>query len=102
MPARLTQVSSVLLRVDVAGHQVHRHLQPVAQHAQRIGDAALLVDDELLRDGVQDLAVRRQRRRLRRLEHPSMSWRVISRSLRATETMPRELTLRMSLPAMPT
>ena len=31
-----------------------------------------------------------------------MSWRVISRSLRDTLTMPRELTLRMSAPATPT
>ena len=69
MPARLTQVSRVLRARDVAGHQVDHDLEPAAQHAERVVDAALLVDHELLRDGVQDLAVGGQGRRLRRLEH---------------------------------
>ena len=54
---------------DVAGHQMDHHLQAGAEHAERIVDPALLVDDELLRDGVQDLAVGRQGGRLRRVEH---------------------------------
>ena len=53
----------------LAGHQVDLHLEAAAEHAERVGDAALLVDDELLRHGVQDLAVGRQGRRLRRVEH---------------------------------
>jgi hypothetical protein len=50
------------------GDQMDLDLQAAAQHSQGIADATLLVDDELLGDGVQNLAIRRQRRRLRRTE----------------------------------
>jgi hypothetical protein len=101
MPARLTQVSRVRERA-VAGDQVDHHFEPRAEHAEGIVDAPLLVDHELLRDGVEDLAVRRQRRRLRRLERALDVLAGDLAVLAGDRHHAAELTLRMSAPATPT
>ncbi len=49
----------VLGRRDQAGDDVDVGLEPDAAHADRVGDAVLAVDDELLGQHVQDLAVGR-------------------------------------------
>ena len=46
-------------------------LEPRAGHADRRADAVLLVDDEVLRQHVQDLAAGRQRHRLGRVDRPA-------------------------------
>ena len=55
----------VLRRALAAGDDVDVHLEPRAGHADRRADAVLLVDDEVLRQHVQDFAAGRQRHRLR-------------------------------------
>ena len=54
----------VLRRRGAAGDDVDVDLEPGAGHADRRADAVLLVDDEVLRQHVQDLAAARQRHRL--------------------------------------
>ena len=63
-----------------AGHDVHVDLEPRARHPDRRADAVLLVDDEVLRQHVQDLATGRQADRLGRLDRPP---HVIARDLAA-------------------
>jgi len=50
--------------VTAPGDDVHLGLEPHAAHADRVLDAVLVVDDELLRDHVDDLAVHRDGDRL--------------------------------------
>ena len=54
----------VLRRRGAAGDDVHVDLEARAGHPDRRADAVLLVDDEVLRQHVQDLAAARQRHRL--------------------------------------
>ena len=58
----------VLRGRGAAGHDVDVHFEPRAGHADRRADAVLLVDDEVLRQDVQDLAAARQRDRLGRVD----------------------------------
>ena len=58
----------VLRRALAAGDDVDVHFEPGAGHADRRADAVLLVDDEVLRQHVQDLAAGRQRHRLGRVD----------------------------------
>ena len=58
----------VLRRALAAGDDVDVHLEARAGHADRRADAVLLVDDEVLRQHVQDLAAGRQRHGLRRID----------------------------------
>src|SRR6266545_1833871 len=51
-----------------ARHEVDLDFQPHARHAERLADAILIVDDEGLRQSVDDLAVGREVDGLRRLE----------------------------------
>ena len=51
----------VLHRRRAAGDDVDVHLEPAAGHADRHGDAVLVVDDEVLRQHVEDLAPAGQR-----------------------------------------
>ena len=60
----------VLRRALAAGDDVDVHLEPGAGHADRRADAVLLVDDEVLRQHVQDLAAGRQRHGLGRVDRP--------------------------------
>ena len=48
-----------------AGDDVRVHVEPLAEHADRVADVVLAVDDEEARDVVQDLAVRREAERFR-------------------------------------
>ena len=57
----------VLRRRRAAGDDVDVDLEPRAGEADRRADALLLVDDEVLRQHVQDLAPGRQRHRARRV-----------------------------------
>src|SRR5262249_61911395 len=50
-------LDQVLSRADRAGDDVDPGLEPHPGHADRLLHAALIVDDELLRQDVQDLAV---------------------------------------------
>ena len=52
-----------------AGDDVDVHLEARARHAGRVADAVLVVDHELLRQHVQDLAVHRDRDRLGGVDH---------------------------------
>ena len=58
----------VLRRRLAAGDDVHVDLEPGAGEADRRTDALLLVDDEILRQHVEDLAADRQRHRARRVD----------------------------------
>ena len=58
----------VLRRALAAGDDVDVHFEPRAGHADRRADAVLLVDDEVLRQHVQDLAAGRQRHGLGRVD----------------------------------
>src|SRR5687767_2851934 len=46
----------VLHRRGAAGHDVHVHFEPAARHADRHRDPVLVVDHEVLREHVEDLA----------------------------------------------
>ena len=61
-------LDDVLDRRHRAGDDVHLHLEPHAAHAERLAHVLLPVDDEFLRQDVQDLLVVRDRDRLRRLD----------------------------------
>ena len=58
-PARLAQVTVLCKRAAGAGGDVQIDFEPRADHADGIEDAGLIVDDELARQQVQDLAVGR-------------------------------------------
>ncbi len=75
-------------------------LEPHAAHADRLADAVLIVDDELLREHVDDLAVARERDRLGLLEDPlDVVCALTSRF--AMAATPSWLIPRTWLPAMP-
>ena len=59
-PAALDALLDVLRGALGAGDDVHLGLEPHARHADGIADAFLPVDDEFLRQHVQDLLVRRE------------------------------------------
>ena len=67
-PAAAHAFHDVLRRRHGAGDDVHLDLEAHAAHAQRLAHAVLAVDDEFLRQDVQDLLVVRDRDRLRRLD----------------------------------
>ena len=52
-------LDDVLRGADRAGHHVYLGFQTHARHADGIADPLLIVDDELLRQDVQDLLIRR-------------------------------------------
>ncbi len=68
-PAALDALLDVLRGAVGAGDDVHLGLEPHAGHADGIADAFLPVDDEFLRQHVQDLLVRRDGHRLGRVDH---------------------------------
>ena len=67
--AALHALDDVLRGAVGTGDDVHLGLQAHAGHAERLADAFLRVDDEFLRQDVQDLLVGRDRHRLRRVDH---------------------------------
>ena len=68
-PAAAHALDDVLRRRHRAGDDVHLHFEAHAAHAERLAHVLLAVDDEFLRQDVQDLLVVRDRDRLRRLDH---------------------------------
>ena len=68
-PAALDALLDVLCRRVCPGDDVHLGLEPHPGHADRVTDAFLAVDDELLRQHVQDLLIRRDRHRLGGIDH---------------------------------
>ena len=60
-PGPVDARDDVLRRRRAAGDDVDVHFEPRAGHADRRADAVLLVDDEVLRQHVEDLAAARQR-----------------------------------------
>jgi hypothetical protein len=63
-------LDDVLRGADRAGDHVHPRLQAHAAHADGLADALLVVDDEFLRQDVQDLLVRRDRHRAGGVDDP--------------------------------
>src|SRR5690606_15989142 len=63
-------LDDVLRRAHRAGDDVHLGLHAHAAHADGLADALLAVDDEVLREDVQDLLVVGNGQRARRLDHP--------------------------------
>ena len=61
-PARLQHLMRFCPELIGAGHDVDARLEPHPGHADRLLDAVLVVDDELLRQDVEHLAVRRAAR----------------------------------------
>ena len=68
-PAALHALHDVLRRALGAGDDVHLGLEAHARHADRLADALLRVDDEFLRQDVQDLLVGRDRHGARGVDH---------------------------------
>ena len=68
-PGALAALDDVLRRGDRRADDVHARLEAHAGHADRLLDAVLPVDQELLRQHVQDVLIDRQRHRARRVEH---------------------------------
>src|SRR2546427_108026 len=66
----LDAAAVVLARGHGPGDDVALGPEPHPAHADRVLDAVLIVDDEFLRDDVDDLAVHRDRDRLGRLDDP--------------------------------
>jgi hypothetical protein len=95
-PAALHALDDVLRRAVGARDDVHARLEAHARHADRLADALLPVDDEFLRQHVEDLLVRRDRDRLRGVHDARDVAAATSLSLIAT--MPCELRLRTWLP----
>lgn len=62
-------LDDVLCRADRAGDDVHLHFQADAAHADRLAHVLLAIDDEFLREDVQDLLVGRDVDRLGGLDH---------------------------------
>ena len=69
-PGLVAALDDVLGAGDGGRDDVDLRLEPHAAHAQRLADAVLVVDDELLRDHVDDLAVHRDRDGLGGVDHP--------------------------------
>src|SRR5436309_716858 len=67
-PRAVAALDDVLSRADRAGHDVDAGLEAHARHADGLLDAVLIVDDELLGQDVEHLAVRGQRDRPRRVD----------------------------------
>ena len=67
--AALHALDDVLRGAVGAGDDVHLGLEAHARHADRLADAFLAVDDEFLRQDVQDLLVGRDRHGPRRVDH---------------------------------
>ena len=67
--AALHALDDVLRGAVGAGHDVHLGLESHARHADRIANALLPVDQELLRQHVQDALIGRNRDRLGRVDH---------------------------------
>ncbi len=67
--AALYTLDDVLGRAVGAGDDVHLGLEPHARHADRIADPLLAVDDEFLRQHVQDALVGGDRHRLGGIDH---------------------------------
>ena len=61
-------LDDVLRRRHRPGDDMHLRLEAEAAHADRLTDAVLVVDDEFLREDVQDLLVGRDRHRARGLD----------------------------------
>ncbi|EKE17996.1 MAG: hypothetical protein ACD_10C00176G0002 [uncultured bacterium] len=59
---------NILRRRNSAGDNVRLHLQAHAAHADRLADAILSIDDELLRQDMQDFLIGRNRHCFRRLD----------------------------------
>ena len=68
-PAALHALDDVLRRALGARDDVDLGLEPHARHADGLADAVLRVDDEFLRQDVQDLLVRRDRDGTRGVDH---------------------------------
>ena len=67
--AALHALDDVLRGALGARHDVHLGLETHARHADRLADAFLIIDDEFLRQDVQDLLVGRNRHGARRIDH---------------------------------
>ncbi len=67
--AALHALDDVLRGAFRAGHDVDLRFEPHARHADGLADAVLRVDDEFLRQDVQDLLVRGNRHGARRVDH---------------------------------
>ena len=68
-PALFAAFHDVLCAGDGRRDDVDLRLEPHAAHAEWLADPVLVVDDELLRDHVDDLAVHRDRDRLGGIDH---------------------------------
>ncbi len=66
----LHALAKVLRGGRLHGDEVHLHFEARPRHADRIGDAPLLVDDVFLRDVVQQLVITPERHGARDLVHP--------------------------------
>ena len=69
-PATAHALDDVLGRGDSTGDDVRLYFQTHAAHADRLADAVLTIDDELLRQDVQDFLIGRDRHRLGGFDHP--------------------------------
>ena len=63
-------LDNVLCRAHRAGHHVHARLQAHPGHTDGLFDTFLTVDDEFLRQDVQDFLVRGNRHRARGIDNP--------------------------------
>src|SRR5690606_19367833 len=66
--AALHALDDVLRRADGAGDEMHLGLEAHAGHAYRLTDAVLRIDDELLRQHVNDALIGRNRHGARRVD----------------------------------
>ncbi len=102
-PARLAQVITLWYALRGAGGDVQIHLQAIAHHADRIVNARLLVENELLRQQVNHFAVGEASDTERaRSTAARTSSRVISRRRDPRVMPPRLFTPRTWGPPMPT
>ncbi len=68
-PAAAHALDDILCRRHRAGDDMHLHFQPHRAHAERIANVFLAVDNELLRDGMENLLVGRDVDRTRGFHH---------------------------------
>src|SRR3990172_4454811 len=68
-PGLVRALDDVLRARHRGGHDVDLRLEAHPAHAERLADPVLVVDDELLRDHVDHLAVHGDRHRLGRVDH---------------------------------
>ena len=61
---------NILRSTDRPGDDMHPRLEAYTRHANRLMDSLLLIDDEFLRQYMQNFAVGRNRYSLRRIDHP--------------------------------